>query len=77
MAVFSELGIDNNVDGFIYSGECFTHNEYSIILVSLIQLGNTMSIYPGAATLAFSGVVVVTMLAVMSFDPRLIWNTST
>ena len=46
-----------------------------IVLVSLIQLGDTMSIYPGQATLAFSGVVVITMLAAMSFDPRLIWST--
>ena len=47
-----------------------------IILASLIQLGNAMSIYPGAATIAFSGVVVVTMLAAMSFDSHLIWNIS-
>jgi paraquat-inducible protein A len=46
-----------------------------IILVSLIQLGNTMSIYPGAAALAFAGVVIVTMLAAMSFDPHLIWKS--
>lgn len=45
------------------------------ILVSLIQLGNTMSIYPGPAALAFCGVVVVTMLAAMTFDSRLIWTT--
>ena len=45
-----------------------------IILVSLIQLGPTMSITPGAATLAFSGVVIVTMLAAMSFEPQLIWK---
>lgn len=48
-----------------------------IILVSLIQLGNTMSIYPGPAALAFSGVVIVTMLAAMSFDSHLIWHTDT
>jgi paraquat-inducible protein A len=47
-----------------------------IILVSLIQLGNTMSIYPGAAALAFAGVVVMTMLAAMSFDPHLIWSSA-
>ncbi|NQZ82710.1 MAG: paraquat-inducible protein A [Colwellia sp.] len=47
-----------------------------IILASLIQLGNAMSIYPGAATIAFSGVVVVTMLAAMSFDSHLIWKLS-
>jgi len=45
-----------------------------IILASLIQLGNTISIYPGSATIAFSGVVIVTMLAAMSFEPHLIWN---
>jgi len=47
-----------------------------IILVSLIQLGNTMSIYPGGAALAFSGVVITTMLAAMSFEPKLIWQVS-
>ena len=44
------------------------------VLVALIQLGNIMSIQPGAAALAFAGVVIVTMLAAMSFDPRLIWD---
>lgn len=44
------------------------------ILVSLIQLGNTMSIYPGHAALAFCGVVILTMLAAMSFDSKLIWS---
>ncbi len=47
-----------------------------IILASLIQLGNTISIYPGAATLAFSGSVVITMLAAMTFEPKLIWQDS-
>ena len=45
-----------------------------IILASLIQLGPTMSITPGTATVAFSGLVVLTMLAAMSFEPQLIWN---
>jgi len=35
-----------------------------------------MSIYPGAAALAFAGVVILTMLAAMSFDPRLIWDVT-
>jgi paraquat-inducible protein A len=48
------------------------------VLVSLIQLGNIMSIHPGYAALAFCGLVIVTMLAAMSFDSRLIWkNTNT
>jgi paraquat-inducible protein A len=44
------------------------------VLVALIHLGGLMSITPGAAAVAFSGVVVVTMLAAESFDPRLIWD---
>jgi paraquat-inducible protein A len=43
------------------------------VLVSLIQLGNIMSILPGHAALAFCAVVICTMLAAMSFDSRLIW----
>ena len=44
------------------------------VLVSLIQLGNVMSIHPGYAAIAFCAVVIVTMLAAMSFDTRLIWH---
>ena len=43
------------------------------ILVALIQLGNVMSILPGAAALAFAVMVVASMLAAMAFDPRLLW----
>ena len=44
------------------------------ILVALIQLGSTLSIYPGPAALAFCALVFVTMLAAMTFDTRLIWQ---
>ena len=44
------------------------------ILVALIQLGGLLSIRPGPAALAFCGVVIVTMVAAESFDPRLIWD---
>ncbi len=44
------------------------------ILVALIQLGGLMSIRPGSAGLAFCGVVIVTMIAAESFDPRLMWD---
>ncbi len=44
------------------------------ILVALIQLGGLLVIRPGVAALAFSGVVIVTMLAAERFDPRLIWD---
>lgn len=44
------------------------------ILVALVQLGNLANVVaqPGAAF--FAAVVVLTMLATMSFDPRLIWD---
>ena len=44
------------------------------ILVSLVHLGNLMTIYPGPAALSFAGMVIATMLAATSFDPRLIWD---
>jgi paraquat-inducible protein A len=44
------------------------------ILVALIQLGGLLSINAGAAAIAFGGVVIVTILAAESFDPRLIWD---
>lgn len=44
------------------------------ILVTLIQLHGLLLITPGAAALAFGGVVIVTILAAESFDPRLIWD---
>ena len=44
------------------------------ILAGLIRLDNLMTIYPGPAAIAFAGVVLVTMVAAMSFDSRLIWD---
>lgn len=44
------------------------------ILVALIQLGGLLRVTAGAAAVAFGGVVIVTMLAAESFDPRLIWD---
>jgi len=44
------------------------------ILVALVQLGNYMTITPGPGALVFAGVVVLTMFAAMSFDPRLLWD---
>jgi Uncharacterized paraquat-inducible protein A len=45
------------------------------ILVALVQLGPLMSIDPGPAALPFSLAVIATMLASMTFDPRLIWDS--
>ena len=44
------------------------------VLVALIQMGGLLEIRPGPAAIAFGVMVVVTMLAAQSFDPRLIWD---
>ncbi len=44
------------------------------ILVALVHLGGLLVILPGAAAIAFAGVVIVTMIAAETFDPRLIWD---
>jgi paraquat-inducible protein A len=44
------------------------------ILVALVHLGDLLVIRPGGAALAFAGVVIVTMVAAESFDPRLMWD---
>lgn len=45
------------------------------VLVALVQLGGLASIQPGIAATAFAGVVILTMLSALSFDPRLIWDS--
>ncbi|MFM2484468.1 PqiA/YebS family transporter subunit [Celerinatantimonas yamalensis] len=47
------------------------------LLTSLVQLGGLMFIVPGPAALSFASVVVLTMVAAMSFDPRLLWASVT
>ena len=44
------------------------------ILVALVQLGPIAGIEAGPGAIFFGGVVVFTMLAAESFDPRLIWD---
>ena len=44
------------------------------ILVALVQFGNTASVSPGIGALSFATVVVLTMFAAHTFDPRLIWD---
>lgn len=45
------------------------------LLVALVQLEALATIRPGTGALAFGAVVVLTMFAAMSFDPRLIWDS--
>jgi paraquat-inducible protein A len=42
--------------------------------VALVQLNPLMSVHPGAGVLFFAAVVVLTMIAASTFDPRLIWD---
>ena len=44
------------------------------ILVALVKLGALATIEAGPGAVFFAGVVVITMFAAMSFDPRLIWD---
>src|SRR5512135_1030499 len=43
-------------------------------VVALVQLQPLMSVQPGLGVAFFMAVVVLTMLAAQSFDPRLIWD---
>jgi paraquat-inducible protein A len=44
------------------------------LLVALVHLGGVMTIEPGLGATCFAGVVISTMFAAQSFDPRLIWD---
>jgi paraquat-inducible protein A len=44
------------------------------VLVALVKLSSWAKILPGPGLLAFTAVVVLTMLASAAFDPKLIWE---
>ena len=46
------------------------------ILVALVNFGNLASIEAGVGASAFCRVVILTMLAAVTFDPRLIWDNT-
>lgn len=46
------------------------------ILVALVSLGAIATVEPGTGAIAFGAVVIITMMAAMAFDPRLIWDNS-
>ncbi len=46
------------------------------VLSALVRMGQLMSIYPDIGALLFASVVILTMFAAMTFDPRLIWDRS-
>jgi paraquat-inducible protein A len=45
------------------------------ILVALVKMGALATIEAGPGAVFFGAVVVITMFAAMTFDPRLIWDT--
>jgi paraquat-inducible protein A len=45
-------------------------------VVALVRFPPVMSVEPGAGVGFFMAVVVLTMLAAKSFDPRLIWDAA-
>ncbi|WXL26956.1 paraquat-inducible protein A [Ectopseudomonas mendocina] len=46
------------------------------VLVAVVNFGSLASILPGYGATAFASVVVLTMLAALTFDPRLIWDNT-
>lgn len=46
------------------------------VLVALVRMGTLASIEAGPGGIYFAAVVVITMLAANSFDPRLIWDAA-
>ena len=46
----------------------------TVFITALVQLDPLMSVAPGIGVMYFMAVVVLTMVAAHSFDPRLIWN---
>ncbi|HAU5566338.1 membrane integrity-associated transporter subunit PqiA [Pantoea sp. SM3] len=44
------------------------------VLSALVRMGQLMSVYPAPGALLFAMVVILTMFAAMTFDPRLIWD---
>jgi len=44
------------------------------VAVTVLRFRSLATVVPGSGALAFASVVVLTLLAVQSFDPRLIWD---
>ena len=45
------------------------------ILIALVKLEALATVEPGPGAVFFAAVVVITMFAARTFDPRLIWDT--
>ncbi|HTV63281.1 MAG TPA: paraquat-inducible protein A [Verrucomicrobiae bacterium] len=45
------------------------------ICVSMVEMGEVATVHPGRGVFSFAAVVVLTLLATYSFDPRLLWDS--
>ena len=46
------------------------------LLGALVKFGNVITIEPGFGAVAFCSVVILTIFAAESFDPRLMWDAA-
>ena len=44
------------------------------VLVALIQMDHFLSVLPGGGAIAFAAVIILTIFAANSFDPRILWD---
>lgn len=44
------------------------------IVVAMVEVGEVATIYPGRGVFSFTAVVILTLCATLSFDPRLLWD---
>lgn len=45
------------------------------IAVSMIEMGKVATVHPGPGVFSFAAVVALTLMATLSFDPRLLWDS--
>jgi paraquat-inducible protein A len=45
------------------------------IAVSMIEMGQVATVHPGRGVFSFAAVVALTLMATLSFDPRLLWDS--
>ncbi|HTR42180.1 MAG TPA: paraquat-inducible protein A, partial [Pseudomonadales bacterium] len=46
------------------------------ICVSMVEMGEVATVHPGRGVFSFAAVVVLTLMATLTFDPRLVWDST-
>lgn len=75
----ADVGASADIDVSLYRMDCrWSMLDIFVIaiLVAVVNFGSLASIEPGYGATAFASVVVLTMLAALTFDPRLIWDNT-